>query len=81
MVIYVSIRRNFDSFVSGMSLLERLMEHNPLYQKNSNTGKYDSQYLTKLIQNYRSHKYILDVPNKCFYDNELQVNISAMLIM
>lgn len=57
----------------GMSLLERLMEHNPLYQKNLITEKYNSQYLTKLVQNYRSHESILHVPNECFYDNELQV--------
>lgn len=57
----------------GMSLLERLMEHNTLYQKDAITGRYDSQFLTKLVQNYRSHKSILEVPNKCFYDNELQI--------
>ena len=29
--------------------------------------------VSKLLQNYRSHPAILEVPNRLFYDNELQV--------
>uniref|UniRef100_A0A8C5MH71 RNA helicase n=1 Tax=Leptobrachium leishanense TaxID=445787 RepID=A0A8C5MH71_9ANUR len=54
----------------GMSLLERLMTQNSLYQKGSEG--YNSQFVTKLLKNYRSHPKILEVPNELFYDNELQ---------
>ncbi|XP_051949737.1 putative helicase mov-10-B.1 [Xyrauchen texanus] len=53
----------------GLSLLERLMTQNELYQKGT-TG-YDNRYVTKLLQNYRSHPSILKVPNELFYDGEL----------
>lgn len=36
---------------TGISLLERLMLHNPLYKKSS--GGYDPQFVTKLLWNYR----------------------------
>ncbi|KAA0713974.1 putative helicase mov-10-B.1 [Triplophysa tibetana] len=53
----------------GLSLLERLMTQNKLYQKGA-TG-YDNRYVTKLLKNYRSHPSILKVPNELFYDGEL----------
>lgn len=55
----------------GKSMLERLMEC-PSY-KRGEQNKYDPCYVTKLIKNYRSHKYILHVPNKEFYNNELVI--------
>ncbi|XP_076845743.1 putative helicase mov-10-B.2 [Brachyhypopomus gauderio] len=54
----------------ALSLLERLMTQNPLYQR-GDTGL-NNQYVTKLLRNYRSHKSILKVPNEMFYDGELQ---------
>ncbi|NXN43086.1 SDE3 helicase, partial [Rhinoptilus africanus] len=54
----------------GISLLERLMLHNPLYKKSS--GGYDLQFVTKLLWNYRSHEAILRIPNELFYDSELK---------
>uniref|UniRef100_A0A4W4DYM7 RNA helicase n=1 Tax=Electrophorus electricus TaxID=8005 RepID=A0A4W4DYM7_ELEEL len=54
----------------ALSLLERLMTQNPLYQK-GDTG-FNNQYVTKLLRNYRSHRSILKVPNEMFYDSELQ---------
>ncbi|NXI73554.1 SDE3 helicase, partial [Anseranas semipalmata] len=54
----------------GTSLLERLMLHNPLYEKSS--GGYDPQFVTKLLWNYRSHEAILRIPNELFYDSELK---------
>ncbi|XP_027551120.1 helicase MOV-10 isoform X1 [Neopelma chrysocephalum] len=54
----------------GTSLLERLMLHNPLYQKSSEG--YDPQFVTKLLWNYRSHEAILRIPNELFYDSELK---------
>ncbi|XP_051965391.1 putative helicase mov-10-B.1 isoform X2 [Xyrauchen texanus] len=53
----------------GLSLLERLMTQNELYQ--TGTTGYDKRYVTKLLQNYRSHPSILKVPNELFYDGEL----------
>lgn len=36
------------------------------------TGGYDSNYITKLVNNYRSHPAILATPNDLFYDNEME---------
>ncbi|XP_029428141.1 helicase MOV-10 [Rhinatrema bivittatum] len=61
----------------GVSLLERLMTDNSLYQKTS--GQYNPQFVTKLLHNYRSHSAILKTPNELFYDNELQENADEMI--
>ncbi|XP_075052362.1 helicase MOV-10 [Mixophyes fleayi] len=61
----------------AMSLLERLMTQNPLYEKS--TGSYNSQFVTKLLLNYRSHPDILIAPNELFYDNELQPKADEMV--
>uniref|UniRef100_A0A8C3XKH0 RNA helicase n=2 Tax=Chelydra serpentina TaxID=8475 RepID=A0A8C3XKH0_CHESE len=53
-----------------VSLLERLMLHNSLYQKGAES--YNSQFFTKLLRNYRSHAALLEIPNQKFYDGELQ---------
>lgn len=57
----------------GLSLLERLMRDNVLYQKTQAGGHFDSRFVTKLLRNYRSHPAILKVPNELFYDNELKI--------
>uniref|UniRef100_A0AAQ5Y449 RNA helicase n=1 Tax=Amphiprion ocellaris TaxID=80972 RepID=A0AAQ5Y449_AMPOC len=57
----------------GLSLLERLMKHNALYQKSADSGHFDTRFVTKLLRNYRSHAAILKIPNELFYENELQV--------
>lgn len=57
----------------GLSLLERLMKHNVLYQKSADSGHFDTRFVTKLLRNYRSHDAILKIPNELFYENELQV--------
>ncbi|GFG34137.1 hypothetical protein Cfor_08140 [Coptotermes formosanus] len=56
----------------GTSLLERLMNQCDLYKKDENQKHYNPAVLTKLVQNFRSHKTILALPNSKFYDNELQ---------
>ncbi|XP_041952751.1 putative helicase mov-10-B.1 isoform X1 [Alosa sapidissima] len=61
-----------------VSLLERLMNHNSLYQKDEKTGHYNSRYVTKLLLNYRSHKSILKIPNDLFYDGELVASADEM---
>uniref|UniRef100_A0A674K4E4 RNA helicase n=1 Tax=Terrapene triunguis TaxID=2587831 RepID=A0A674K4E4_9SAUR len=55
-----------------VSLLERLMKHNSLYQKGAES--YDPQFVTKLLRNYRCHirPAGTDIPNQEFYDGELQ---------
>uniref|UniRef100_A0A3Q4I2S6 RNA helicase n=1 Tax=Neolamprologus brichardi TaxID=32507 RepID=A0A3Q4I2S6_NEOBR len=55
----------------GVSLLERLMNNFPMYQKNAD-DVFNSCFVTKLLRNYRSHPAILEVPNELFYDGELQ---------
>lgn len=54
----------------GYSLLERLLTFNGLYKKGPDG--YNPQFITKLLRNYRSHPTILDVPNRLYYDGELQ---------
>ena len=40
---------------------------------------YDQRIVTKLLQNYRSHPYILELPNKMFYDQELKVHADELV--
>ncbi|KAG7477792.1 hypothetical protein MATL_G00073410 [Megalops atlanticus] len=57
----------------GLSLLERLMRDNPIYQRDGKSGRFNDRFVTKLLRNYRSHPAILKIPNELFYDGELQV--------
>lgn len=52
-------------------MLERLMNDCDLYKKQN--GKYNPNYITKLVKNYRSHENLLHVSNELFYDNELEI--------
>ncbi|XP_052781179.1 RNA helicase Mov10l1-like isoform X2 [Mya arenaria] len=60
----------------GISLLERLI-HTPLYERDelrfSDHGAYDPLLVTKLVENYRNHQAILDLPSQLFYHGELEV--------
>ena len=40
-------------------------------EEHSATGLYNARYITKLLDNYRSHAELLTVPNKLFYHSEL----------
>ncbi|XP_033216610.1 putative helicase mov-10-B.2 [Belonocnema kinseyi] len=51
-------------------MLERLMDCVKLYQKGED-NKYNPNFITKLLNNYRSHEAILRLPNRMFYENEL----------
>jgi len=55
---------------TGISMLERLMKTCEPYKKRNQ--KYNSNYITKLIKNYRSHEKLLHVSNDLFYDNDLK---------
>lgn len=60
---------------SQISLFERLFNL-PLYKRNAQTGQFSQQYITQLVQNYRSHRAILKIPNELFYENTLQAMAS-----
>ncbi|QQP39629.1 Putative LOC100877332, partial [Caligus rogercresseyi] len=61
----------------GISLIERLCTHNPLYAPDPQkfvtrfADSYDSLLITKLVRNYRNHAAILQLPSKLFYHDEL----------
>ena len=55
---------------SGISLLERLMTSCNTYEREPNGG-YNPNLLTKLVNNYRSHRDIIEIPKQLFYENEL----------
>lgn len=57
------------------SWMEQLFNF-PIYQRNPDTGEYNSKYITQLVKNYRSHPGILHVPNQLFYDGILQAKMS-----
>lgn len=50
-----------------MSLLERLMNTNSLYQNG------DVRFISMLKLNYRAHPDVLAIPNRLFYDDQLKV--------
>ena len=57
------------------SLLERLMEKNPIYSKPYNNG-----CITKLLKNFRSHSALLRLPSQLFYDNELKAQADPFVV-
>ncbi|XP_062564065.1 putative helicase MOV-10 isoform X2 [Armigeres subalbatus] len=61
-----------------ISMLERLMTLD-LYTKNRKTIKYDTQYITQLRNNFRSHPMLLNFPNNAFYDGQLRAKASPEL--
>ncbi|KAJ8676510.1 hypothetical protein QAD02_012297 [Eretmocerus hayati] len=63
------VRSKYAEPILGQSILERLMKMEPYVKCNNN--EYDSRYITKLLQNYRSHPAIIRVSNELFYENEL----------
>mmetsp|Transcript_3290 Transcript_3290/g.3911 ORF Transcript_3290/g.3911 Transcript_3290/m.3911 type:complete len:308 (-) Transcript_3290:167-1090(-) len=65
-------------FGLGVSFLERLSQL-PVYSRDSKTLKFPEKVITKLVRNYRSHESILKVPNRLFYDNELQKEADPFL--
>ncbi|CAL9696558.1 unnamed protein product [Knipowitschia caucasica] len=65
------------TFGLGVSLLERLMA-NPLYVRHD--WGYNPRLVTKLVHNYRSHKALLTLPSKLFYDGELCVRAPPAVV-
>lgn len=54
----------------GVSFLERLMDHH-IYQKDADTNSYNTDLITKLVRNFRSHEMILKLPSDMFYEGDL----------
>lgn len=52
------------------SFLEHLCERK-LYKRHPKSKKFNENYITQLVRNYRSHPSILKLPNELFYDNTL----------
>jgi hypothetical protein len=50
------------------SYMERLSKRSIYYKED---GQYPAELITKLVQNYRSHPAIIELPNKMFYENDL----------
>ncbi|XP_062514184.1 putative helicase mov-10-B.1 isoform X2 [Corticium candelabrum] len=65
----------------NVSLLERLMTTCSIYQPQTDSSKpkYNNDVITKLIENYRSHPLILELPNEEFYDRELVAKADELL--
>ena len=68
------------------SYLERLMTRN-IYQKQPAVAgagaagaemQYNENVLTKLVENYRSHATLLQLPNKLFYENDLIAKVNPV---
>ncbi|XP_055615807.1 putative helicase MOV-10 isoform X2 [Toxorhynchites rutilus septentrionalis] len=57
--------------VQQISMLERLMNHD-IYRRDLDTGKYNTLVLSKLKDNYRSHRHMLQFSNYAFYDGDLR---------
>jgi helicase MOV-10 len=60
-----------ENFGLATSFLERLMKTCKLYGKDNYGRGYNGMYITKLRRNFRSHKLILELPNRMFYNGEL----------
>ncbi|GBG86912.1 hypothetical protein CBR_g44368 [Chara braunii] len=69
-----------------MSLLERLMTSEPsksIYMnglaQDGGCGPVPRFFATKLVRNYRSHRAILELPSRLFYNNELVAESNVQL--
>lgn len=71
-VLHSPLARQFNLDESLMERLMRTLEPYKRFSKPKDGQYYDVRVLTKLVKNYRSHPEILIVPNKLFYDGELE---------
>lgn len=51
-------------------MIERLMR-SEIYSKDPVTNKYNTNLLSKLVKNFRSHPQIIQMSNDMFYDGDL----------
>lgn len=59
----------------NVSFPEQLLRKN-LYKRNKDTGKFNQNYMTQLVKNYRCHPAILKKPSELFYDGLLEAAAS-----
>ena len=62
-----------------VSLLERLMGMD-LYSPSTTSGAYNNKYITKLVNNFRSHPAILSLPSRLYYNNDLVAAADPVLV-
>lgn len=62
----------------GTSFLEQLFNF-PIYKRDAVSGKFNTNYITQLVKNYRSHPAILHVPNQLFYEGVLKAEVSPQI--
>lgn len=55
----------------NVSFPEQLL-HKKLYKRNEATGKFNQNFMTQLVKNYRCHPAILKKPSELFYDGFLE---------
>lgn len=67
-------------FLAGISLLERYMTQCDVYARKDDGESYDPRVLTKLVNNYRSHPKLLEMPNNTFYHGELVPKADPVVI-
>lgn len=60
------------------SLMEYLMERR-LYKRDRISDRYNEKYITQLVENFRSHHTILEIPNTLFYLGKLRAKASKGL--
>ena len=58
------VRHQYD-----VSIMERLMMQAPYAREEG--AEHNSHFVVKLLNNYRSHPKLIEVPNRLYYDNEL----------
>jgi helicase MOV-10 len=58
-------------FGYDISYMERLMKRKVYGREGPEYTTYPPDLITKLLRNYRSHKELIKLPNKLFYENEL----------
>ena len=59
----------------SVSLMERIMTK-PRYQRNPRDKSFNANFVTQLLDNYRSHPAILQFSNVLFYDSKLRSKVS-----
>lgn len=58
------------------SFMEYLLEKK-LYKRDITTGRFNQNYITQLVKNYRCHPEILHKPSELFYDGMLKAEAHA----
>lgn len=60
--------------------MEHLLEKK-LYKRNIATGKFNQNYITQLVKNYRCHSTILRKPSELFYGGVLEAAAAESMFL